>query len=241
MKTLSFRSLIVLAIVGLWLSPPVSQAHDPENVDVQQADPNAAAAVGTYVGSFGPHKITISIEKIVGRTVLGYSIVTGNERAFSGAWQTTPEGIAFLGKEPGNHPEDGYFTLSFQAAEKTLKGRWDANDTKIPSVELSLKARKFKYDPKQGDYPQSSTKLLKEKDVENLRPAELRIMRNEIYARHGYSFINEDMQKHFAAVDWYMPIALDVKSQLTATEVKNAELIKRYENYGDAYYDKFGR
>jgi len=38
-----------------------------------------------------------------------------------------------------------------------------------------------------------------------------------------------------------MPIALDVKSKLTAIELKNAELIKRYENYGAAYYDKFGR
>ena len=66
-------------------------------------------------------------------------------------------------------------------------------------------------------------------------------MRHEIYARHGYSFINEDMQRHFTTVDWYLPIALDVKSKLTAIESKNAELIKRYENYGAAYYDKFGR
>jgi len=97
------------------------------------------------------------------------------------------------------------------------------------------------YDPKLGEHPHTSTKLLKEADVENVRPAELRIMRNEIYARHGYSFIIEDMQAHFAKVDWYMPIALDVKSKLTNIETKNAELIKRYENYGAAYYDKFGR
>ena len=241
MNPLQSRSFRLLAMVSFWLAAPFAPAQDPDNEDVQKADSNAAAAVGTYVGSFGPHKITASIEKVVGRTVLGYSIVTGNERAFSGAWQTIPGGIAFIGKEPGDHPEDGFFSLSFLAAEKTLSGRWEANDPKIPSVELSLMARKFKYDPKQGVYPQASAKLLKEKDVENLRPEELRIMRNEIYARHGYSFINEDMQRHFASVDWYMPIALDVKSKLTAIELKNAELIKRYENYGAAYYDKFGR
>ncbi len=66
-------------------------------------------------------------------------------------------------------------------------------------------------------------------------------MRNEIYARHGYSFIIEDMQKHFAAVDWYMPIALDVTAKLTEIETKNAALIKRYENYGAKFYDRFGR
>jgi len=241
MNPIQSRSLRLLIMASLWLVNAISHAQDLDNADVQTADTNAVASIGTYSGSFGPHKITISIEKIVGRTVLGYSIVTGNERAFSGSWQTIPDGIAFIGKEPGDHPEDGFFTLSFNATEKTLKGRWDSNNKKIPSVELSLQARKFKYDPKQGNYPQASARLLKEKDVENMHPAELRLMRNEIYARHGYSFINQDMQKHFSTVDWYMPIALDVKNKLTATELKNAELIKRYENYGEAYYDKFGR
>ena len=220
---------------------PLQTARAQDNADVQSTDKNAAAAVGTYSGMFGPHKITISIEKIVGRTVMGYSIVTANERAFSGAWQTVPEGIAFVGKEPGDHPEDGVFNLVFDSKEKTLSGRWDANDKKIASVEFSVKARKFKYDPKAGTYPKGSTKLLKESDVENMRPEELRIMRNEIYARHGYSFILEDMQKHFADADWYMPVVLDVKDKLTQVELKNEALIKRYENYGATYYDRFGR
>lgn len=241
MKKLQSHFTLAVATVSLLLSSPASYAKDPDNADIQITDKNAAAAVGTYVGSFGPNKITVSIEKIVGRTVMGYSIVTGNERAFSGAWQTIPEGIAFIGKEPGDHAEDGFFTLSFNSKDNTLSGRWDANDKKKPSVELNLKARKFKYDPKLGEHPKTSAKLLKDADVDNMRPAELRIMRNEIYARHGYSFIIEDMQKHFATVEWYMPIALDVKSKLTDIEVKNAELIKRYENYGAAYYDKFGR
>lgn len=236
----SFAALLAtLALFGSCSTAVLAQA--PENADVQPTDKNAAAAVGTYSGMFGPHKITISIEKIVGRTVMGYSIVTANERAFSGAWQSVPEGIAFVGKEPGDHAEDGAFTLTFNAKQKTLTGRWDANDQKKPSVELALVTRKFKYDPKAGQYPKGSTKLLKEGDVENMRPAELRLMRNEIYARHGYSFILEDMQKHFANVDWYMPVVLDVKDQLTPTEIKNAALIKRYENYGEKYYDRFGR
>lgn len=197
--------------------------------------------VGTYAGFFGEHKITLSIEKIVGDTVMGYSIVKGNERAFSGSWESEVEGFSFVGKEPGDHPEDGVFAMKFNPKEKTLTGRWEAPGKNLAPVELALKARKFQYDAKAGQYPKTSTKLLKESDVENMRPAELRIMRNEIYARHGYSFTLEDMQKHFAQADWYMPVVLDVKDKLTPTERKNAELIKRYENYGAAYYDRFGR
>ncbi len=237
---LSFATLSLAFLILLGLGS-VSQVAAQDNEDVLPTDKSAAAAVGTYTGLFGPHKITISIEKIVGQTVLGYSIVTANERAFSGTWKAVTGGILMDVKEPGDHAEDGYFTLMFDPAEKTITGYWIANDKKKPTVHLKLAARKFKYNAKAGQYPQGSTRLLKESDVENLRPAELRIMRNEIYARHGYSFILEDMQKHFAEKDWYMPVVLDVKDKLTAVETKNAALIKRYENYGDAYYDRFGR
>jgi len=237
------KQFLVTTLLTISISlAPLGFAQQPaDNGDIQTVNQNAAAMVGTYVGAFGPHKITISIEKVVGRTVLGYSIVTANERAFSGSWQEVPEGIAFRAAEPGDHPEDGAFTMTFNAKTKALSGIWDANDKTKASVQMTLVQRKFKYDPKVGMYPKTSTKLLKEADVENMKPAELRLMRNEIYARHGYSFIIEDMQKHFANVDWYMPIALDVSAKLSPIETKNAALIKRYENYGAKYYDRFGR
>lgn len=243
MSTLQSRSAFLLGACAITLALPglVGHSFAVDNDDVTAVDKNAASAVGTYTGMFGPHKITVSIEKIIGRSLTGYSIVTGNERAFSGPWQTVPEGIAFIAKEPGDHPEDGFFTLTFNSKAKTLSGRWDANDKKKPSVDLVLNHRVFRYNAKVGEYPQASQRLLKESDVENMRPEELRIMRNEIYARHGYNFQLEDMQTHFANVEWYMPVVLDVKDKLTALETKNAALIKRYENYGAAYYDRFGR
>jgi hypothetical protein len=237
------KHFVFAPLLSVFLSAALPcRAQKPvDNADVQSADKNATAIVGTYVGAFGPHKMTLSIEKIVGRSILGYSIVATNERAFSGSWQKVPEGIAFVVNEPGDHPEDGSFTMTFNEQTQTLIGRWDGKDKSKGSAELVLKARKFKYDPKAGTYPKTSTKLLKVAEVENMRPAELRLMRNEIYARHGYAFIIEDMQKHFATVDWYMPVALDVTTKLTDIETKNAALIKRYENYGAAYYDRFGR
>ena len=77
--------------------------------------------------------------------------------------------------------------------------------------------------------------------MENLRPEDLRIMRNEIYARHGYTFRLREMRDHFEGQDWYMPVSFNVSTQLTAVEQKNEALIKRYENYGADHYDAFGR
>lgn len=87
----------------------------------------------------------------------------------------------------------------------------------------------------------SNTELHKE-DVENLYKGDLEIIRNTIYARHGYSFKNRRIRYFFDQhVDWYIPMYTDVRDSLTKLELKNIELIKRYEAHADKYYDYFGR
>lgn len=87
----------------------------------------------------------------------------------------------------------------------------------------------------------SNTELKKE-DVENLYKGDLEIIRNTIYARHGYSFKNRKMRYFFDQhVGWYIPMYTDVRDNLTILELKNIELIKRYEEHADKYYDYFGR
>ena len=215
-----------------------------EESDTDVSVPNGATAEmkGTFVGDFGGKKITICIDRIIGDTVTGYSIVGGNERAFSGSFTRTKDGYEIIAREPGDHPADGLFKMIYSRETKDLAGVWVPNDTKkIAERVFVLPARTYKYDPKAGEYPQSSSRLLTEKDVENIRPADLRIMRNEIYARHGYTFQMSDMRKHFDDQGWYMAVSQDITDRLTEKEKKNAELIKRYENYGEEYYDGFGR
>jgi YARHG domain len=210
-----------------------------EDVNVPHAE--AKMMLGTYVGAFGQRKITICLDRVVGNTVTGYSIVAGNERAFSGSFTRVIQGFSVVAKEPGDHKDDGVFNFLYMQETKSLVGEWVANNPQIGVRKFDLPARKFKYNPKAGKYPQSSTRALTEKDVENLKNEELRIMRNEIYARHGYSFKLADMRDHFDKLDWYMPLAVDITTKLTKVEKNNAALIKRYEKYSAEYYDGFGR
>lgn len=236
--------LIVLCVLA---SPGVLHAQsDGSKVqnaeeDVSLPDKQASRMLGTYVGAFGKRKITISLDKVIGKTVTGYSIVAGNERAFSGSWSQIGDDYTVVAKEPGDHEADGVFRFTYLEASKSLLGEWQPNDKNIGIRKFELAARKFKYDAKVGQYPQSSTKVLTEADVENLRNEELRLMRNEIYARHGYSFKIADMRDHFDKLDWYMPAAVDITSNLTKVEKNNAALIKRYEKYSEEHYDDFGR
>ena len=88
----------------------------------------------------------------------------------------------------------------------------------------------------------ASKKLLNKSEIENMHKGDLEIIRNSIYARHGYSFKNRKIRYIFDNnVDWYMPVSTDVTKELTEIEIKNIDLLKRYEQHAEKYYDTFGR
>lgn len=90
------------------------------------------------------------------------------------------------------------------------------------------------------DINASNTKLKKE-DVENLSKGDLKIIRNTIYARHGYSFKNRPKRVFFDAQDWYIPTTADIKVDFTKIEKDNIDLLLKYEKNAEEYYDSFGR
>ena len=84
-----------------------------------------------------------------------------------------------------------------------------------------------------GDFtfPDSSTRRLTEADIAQLGPATLRIARNEIFARKGRRFRNEELARYFSQFAWYRPVADEV--QLNAIERANVDLLTRAERrYG---------
>ena len=58
-------------------------------------------------------------------------------------------------------------------------------------------------------------------------PAECRIWRNAMFARHGYIFKSADLREHFSQFTWYVPRYSSVT--LTPTEVHNVNVLKGLE------------
>jgi len=87
----------------------------------------------------------------------------------------------------------------------------------------------------------SSTTKLSEADVKNLKKLELEILRNTIFARHGYTFKKKSYRQFFDPVDWYIPVSADVSKELTSIEKENIKLLERFEKYAEDNYDSFGR
>jgi len=81
-----------------------------------------------------------------------------------------------------------------------------------------------------GDYPAGSLRYLSYSDVAGLTKWQLSVMRNEIYARHGYIFTaNMDIKRHFESKSWYYPSYYNVDGMLSKVEKWNINFIKSYE------------
>jgi hypothetical protein len=199
--------------------------------------------VGYWVGAFGKNKITLALASAEDGKAAGYSICAGNYRPIQGSIEQQADGrFRFVLEEPGDDPYDGRFEFRISLADSSLTGSWTPFKAQGNSPKTyALRKRAYRYDPSAGSYPQASQRLLTEEDVSNLHPDELSLARNEIYARHGYSFKNKDFRYHFEAQDWYMPLGVDIRERLSETEVRNIDLIYRYEKYYEEYYDDFGR
>lgn len=87
----------------------------------------------------------------------------------------------------------------------------------------------------------ASVQELKEADLKNLKKIDLEIIRNTIYARHGYTFKKRTYRQFFDYVAWYIPVSTDVTASLTELEKKNIALLNRFEKYAEDHYDNFGR
>lgn len=66
-------------------------------------------------------------------------------------------------------------------------------------------------------------------DIASMSKADRRILRNAIYARHGYIFKSDDLREYFSQFSWYSPRYTDVSSQLSQLERDNVMFIKSYE------------
>lgn len=80
-----------------------------------------------------------------------------------------------------------------------------------------------------GDYTYLSTRKISPDELDGVPFEDLRLMRNEIFMRHGMKFKSADLQKYFSRFNCYEPKYDDVTSMLSDIEKYNIEIIKRNE------------
>jgi len=81
--------------------------------------------------------------------------------------------------------------------------------------------------------PQSSQRLLTYVDIQNFTKQDMMLARNEIFARHGRIFNDEDVRTYFEAQSWYNgAIAPEdfSTSVLSEIELQNIDFLKQHED-----------
>lgn len=87
----------------------------------------------------------------------------------------------------------------------------------------------------------ASKQKLTEKELKNLRKLDMEIIKNSVFARHGYSFKKQTYRNFFEQTDWYIPVSNNVDSELSPMEKENVALLNRFIKYAEDKYDHFGR
>ncbi len=105
----------------------------------------------------------------------------------------------------------------------------EAEETPVPEEEPAPEETPA---PTDDSYfiPDSSDAEISDAQLEGMSAEELRIARNEIYARHGLIFKSEDLNEYFSNQAWYNGTVTDADSiQLSETEAENIQKIVDYE------------
>lgn len=197
---------------------------------------------GHWVGKFGKNMINITLSKIDGETIEGFSVCAGNFRKIVGT--LSDEGTNIIDvkmDEPGDDQYDGSFEFTIDLNKNEVSGHWTPYQAEgNTEKDFVLNKKEYVYDVNAGDYD-ASKKVLSDDFLMELDEWTLGYIRNEIYARHGYSFKNKEWRYEFEGLDWYVPVGIDIRDKLTDVEVANIGLIYEYESYYEDYYDEYGR
>jgi YARHG domain len=239
MNRLEFLRLSALSTTGLILSPPnlLGANWDLENLFEEDTSCDLDAAIPGWVFNVVMNVGIAAIKKGVytacvaglknpnickGVEMIAGVILTAAKNEITSGFA---QGLKYSIDKKGSSKQVGV-----QIQTKTMD---DALDT--TSVIAYSECNSWSYLRDIGKYPQASRIKLKDSYVSSLSKDQLFIMRNEIYARHGYEFKNKG-KEYFNAQTWYKQISHKSQNEVymydyvfSDTERYNVGLIQKYE------------
>ena len=134
--------------------------------------------------------------------------------------------------------ESGLTKADLQQRAVVVKARMaSGRGTSEDEIELRLLSKrlgqwqsKSKANRSPLEDPTLLDKQLTKAQLDNMSRRDLRLLRNTIYARHGYQFKSELLQTHFDDLVWYEADPKFTSARLTRIDWRNTKLIKSVEN-----------
>lgn len=130
--------------------------------------------------------------------------------------------------------EEANEELSEESSESATETEVVQTETEQPTEQESTEAEE-EIDASEYILPECDTRVYSREELQNLSKEQLRLARNEIYARHGRKFSADDLNAYFSSKSWYTPLyegaEIDAKgdSILNQNEIANRNLIVELE------------
>jgi hypothetical protein len=74
-------------------------------------------------------------------------------------------------------------------------------------------------------------RIIEKNELFDLSQKDLRILRNTIFAKYGYTFISPDLQNHFSKFSWYQVKNTNVDIYFSSVDTENISRIQQRENF----------
>lgn len=243
--------------------PGPAREYVPITIDEPAVAPEPAApsyASSAPQRSGGTSPVTIVMALIAAVAVIALVVVVADPFHMGGS-DSAPQQQVVAEEEPKDDAADDEASTEDDSAEEAAED--DASNEEEPSDDSSrggdnnvvvVVGDDGKDEPSGGDtivvhespdgyvLPNSSSHTYSASELSHLTDWELYLARNEIYARHGREFHNDDLQRYFNGQSWYTPVYspedFDARSGsiLSSVEQKNAATILSIEqSRGSAY------
>lgn len=185
-----------------------------------------------------------------GEDIVGYPSQNAVEEGIfvnSGSFESSAQGTTWYWLR-GNYEREPYYNADVMTSKGDISYNIEVVDDTIGvRVALWYSYDEIKENQNDTDYilPRSDQRFVLDTELNRLSKDDLRIARNEIYARHGYCFKNKDLDKYFSNKDWYVanfkhPEYID--SLMNIYEKYNIQAIVAKENgekYDGEYFSYF--
>lgn len=225
---MSAMALVVIALVVLtvaagagWLmlGGDRQEVIGPENGDDSADRYRLAAIIDDPDGYTNVRGSPGTDAAIVARVNAGEAFTTYEQPGAFWAVRTAEGVTGYMARSRIRLLRDGVPVAATSAVPDDRPSTGPADEWSDPAAET---------DNREGQIlPDSDRRRLAEDDIAQLGPLELRLARNEIYARKGRRFNTPVLRDHFSRFDWYRPTSDDVS--LTTVEQANVDFLSAAE------------
>lgn len=148
------------------------------------------------------------------------------KRETTADYETIHAFIAGSGEPPMQYGETGFYSYINEGLENKINSQF------VTALDIQEEAAAT------ADYviPDSDSRYITQEDLNKLSEYEVLLARNEIYARHGRIFNNEELNEYFTSKSWYNPTVTgaDFTEEYAASvfnefEITNITTIVQYE------------